>query len=208
MLTITPSQLQTICLNLHPAKAATIASLLNELCPKYGMDTADKFHEFIAQVAHESREFAAKDEDLQYSAKRLMQVWPSRFPSLSTAIQYANDSRKLANNVYANRMGNGNALSGDGFRFRGGGFIQLTGRSMYTKYAKYKGIDVSTIAAYVRQEDRWALDSALWVFCIEKGLLDEAERDEFITITRSINGGDTGIIERRKYYERAKAVVH
>lgn len=171
------------------------------------MDTADKAHEFIAQAAHESAEFTHKDENLNYSAERLVQVWPSRFPTIAAAKPYARDSQKLANKVYADRMGNGNEASGDGFMFRGGGFIHISGRDIYTKFAKYREVDVLTVPRLVRTEDRWALDSALWLFCVEKRLLDEAERDEFVTITRDINGGLIGLEDRKKYYERAKLVL-
>lgn len=204
---ITAAQLRSICHKLTEPRSVVITALLNELCAKYGMDTADEFHEFIAQVAHESLEFSFKEESLNYSAERLVQVWPSRFPNLAASRPYARDSQKLANKVYAGRMGNGDEASGDGFKFRGGGFIQLTGRDMYTKYARYKAIDIGTAARLVRTEDRWAMDSALWLFCVEKALLDEAERDEFIKITRSINGGTIGLQDRTKYYERAKAAI-
>lgn len=204
---ITPGQLGQICPTLSSSRRGLLTTLINELCTQYGMNV-DQFHEFIAQVCHESRGFEAKSEDLLFTtAARIHEVWPTRFPTVESAKPYIRDSQRLANKVYANRMGNGDEASGDGFKFRGGGFIQITGRDMYTKFARYKAADLSTIARLVRTEDRWALDSALWLFCIEKKLLDEAERDEFITITKAINGGTVGLEDRKKYYERAKAAV-
>lgn len=204
---ITPEQLHKVCPTVSPTRCTVLAGLINDLGPKYGLDTQDELHEFIAQVAHESNEFMAKSEGLSYSAGRLTQVWPSRFPTFADALPYARNPEKLANKVYANRMGNGPEISGDGYKFRGGGFIQLTGRDMFTKFARYKAVDVGTVAGLVRSMDLWAMDSALWLFCIEKSLLDEAERDELVKITKAINGGTIGLVDRQKYYERAKRYI-
>lgn len=168
----------------------------------------DVFEEFIAQVAHESGYLTRLTEGLGYSAKRLREVWPSRFPTMAIANKYAYNPQGLANKVYANRMGNGNEASGDGYMFRGGGLLQLTGRGMYTKFAKFKGLaDPMTVANKVRTDKVWALESACWVFIYEKGLLDEAIDDKFITITKAINGGTIGLADRVKVYDRTKKVL-
>ena len=104
-------------------------------------------------------------------------------------------------------MGNGDAASGDGFRYRGGGFMQLTGKESYTAYAKFIEKEVGETADLVHSTDEYALDSACWEFAVDKKLNDEADRGEFVTITKRINGGTIGLEERQKYYARAKTAV-
>ena len=202
---ITPEQLKQVATTLSIARAKQITDLLNELCPKYGIDTKDKLHEFLANVVQESMEFRHKEENMNYSAKRITQVWPSRFKSISDAVPYANNPQRLANKVYNGRMGN--AGMNDGYIFKGGGFIGITGRAMYTKYAEYLGKDIPETALLVQTSDRYALDSALWFFSVHKQLNDDAERDDFIGIVKSINGGLIGLPDRQRYYERAKKYV-
>lgn len=194
-----PQLLQIITIDF--ARASTLCDLLNEICPKYGINTPMRLAAFIAQVAHESGNFAHKDENMSYSATRIMQVWPSRFKSLADATPFARNPEKLANQVYGYRMGNKDA--GDGFKYRGGGFIQITGKDMYSKYAKYigKGIDLAT--TLVRTTDAGAMDSAAWLFAIEKKLLDEADKGEINNISRAINGGNIGLEARYGLYQKA-----
>jgi putative chitinase len=105
-------------------------------------------------------------------------------------------------------MGNGDSASGDGFRYRGGGYMQLTGKESYQHYASYIGKNVGETADLVRSTDEYALDSACWEFAIDKKLNDEADRGEFIAITKKINGGTIGLEERQKYYARAKTHIN
>jgi putative chitinase len=144
--------------------------------------------------------------------ERICAIWPSRFNMDGSngklnANNYIKNQEKLANTVYSNRMGNGDAASGDGFRYRGGGNMQLTGKESYEKYAKFIGKEVGETADLVRSTDEYALDSACWEFAIDKQLNDEADRGEFITITKRINGGTIGLEERQKYYARAKTHI-
>lgn len=202
---ITVDQLRKVATTLSAERAAKIAELINTICPKYGIDTKDKLHEFLANIVQESMEFRHKEENLNYSAKRITQVWPSRFKTISAAVPFANNPPKLANKVYGGRMGN--AGLNDGWIFKGGGFIGLTGRYVYSLYAKYLGKDVNETALLVQTTDKYAFDSACWFFSVLKGLNDEAERDEFIGIVKSINGGLIGLPDRKLYYERAKKYV-
>lgn len=203
---ITKEQLRRIATTLSSERAVYMADLLNEICPKYGIDTLDEFHEFLANVVQESGEFAHKTENMRYtSAQRLIKVWPGRFKTLADTAGLVNNPEALANNVYGGRMGN--SAPGDGWLFRGGGFIGLTGREVYTKYAKHIGMSVDVTAVLVRTTDRYALDSAAWFFSVLKGLNDEAERDEWKKIVKSINGGFIGMDVRTKYYERVKQVL-
>ncbi len=205
MTLITKEQLKKVATNITNERADKMAGLLNAICPKYGIDTVDEFHEFAANVIQESGEFEHKAENMNYSAKRLTQVWPSRFPNILAASPYARNPQKLANKVYGGRMGN--KKENDGWIFRGGGFIGLTGRDVYQKYADFIKKDVAETAALVRNDDFFALDSAAWFFSTLKGLNDEAERDEMIGIIKSINGGLIGKDARLMYYERLKKYV-
>jgi putative chitinase len=210
---ITGDILKKICPTLSIEKANTLATIACVTCPKYKIDIPGILHEFIAQVAHESGEFSIKTENMYYSTpERIVEIWPSRFNLTGTggklnAKDYIRNPQKLANSVYANRMGNGDAASGDGFRYRGAGFLQLTGFESFKKYADYIKKNVADTADLVRNTDEYALDSACWEFAIDKSLNDEAERDEFITITKRINGGLTNLPDRQKYYERAKKYI-
>lgn len=199
--------LKKILTHTSTSRCDTLAGLFNQILPLYGLDKADIFHEWVAQVAHESAEFSVKEENLRYSAERLRKIFPKYFPTDAIAAKYAMQPIKIANKAYANRNGNGNEASGDGWKFRGGGDIQLTGKAIYTAYALYKGKKVDEVADLVRKDDYYAIDSACWYFCIYKSLKDEAERDEFIKITKVVNGGLNGLDDREKYYERAKQFV-
>ena len=206
-MTITPIQLKTIVPTLNDARAKVLADLINELMPKYGINTPLRLSAFLAQTAHESAGFTAKTENLNYSSKRLRQVFPKYFKTDPDAEACGGKGEKIANRVYCGRMGNGPESSGDGYRYRGGGFIQITGKDMYQKYATRQGKPIQEIADLMRSDDRWALDSAAWVFAIEKSLLDEADRGDLITITKRINGGLIGQDDRVAYYDRAKKAL-
>jgi len=203
---ITAEILRKICHSLFAARAEKIAELINTVCPRYGVDSKDKLEEFLATVCHESGEFSIKNENMNYTTpQRLIDIWPSRFGKgkLDPA-GYIRNPEKLANEVYANRMSNGGPSSGDGFRYRGAGFIQITGKESYQRYAKYKNLTVEDAALKVRTEDEYALDSACWEFFIDKGLMDESIDDDFRRITYRINGGVIGWNDRVLYYERCK----
>lgn len=207
MTLVTPEQLRKVATTLSKDRAEEMADLFNELGAKYGIVTKDVFHEFCANVLQESGELAHKRENMSYSAKRMMQVWPSRFPTLASALPYDHNPQKLSNLVYGSRMGNRPGTN-DGWNFRGGGFIGLTGREVYTKYSKYAGYaTVEACAEDVRNSDRAALDSAYWFFCVLKDLEDKADRDDFIGIVKSINGGTIGLKDRLHYYNLCKIYI-
>jgi len=203
---ITSEQLRQIEPRLTPTRAKEMADLLNEICPKYGINTIDIFEEFLANVMQESGYFSHKVENMNYSAERIVQVWPSRFKTISEAKPYARNPQLLANKVYGGRMGNN--TQNDGWIFRGGGFIGLTGREVYTLYSKYINQPLEQTAELVRTTDRYALDSACWFFAKLKGLIDEAENDEFKKIVKSINGGYIGLADRQRYYDKVKQVLN
>lgn len=167
-------------------------------CPKAGIDTQHEVASFLAQCAHESNEFTRLEENLNYSAERLMQVWPRRFPTLAIAQQYARQPHKLANHVYANRIGNGDEASGDGWRFHGRGPIQLTGRRNYTACGEDIGADLVTHPELLLTPFT-GIRSALWFWRAMN--LDELDDDEDVRLeTRRINGGEIGLEHRQKLF--------
>lgn len=213
MILITPPQLKLICPTISIERAKVLADLMNEICPRYGMDTRDEFKEFLANVAQESGEFSHKTENMNYRADRLAAVWPHRY-SVTKKPPYIPNARakalhlkpvEVANDVYGGRMGNDQP--GDGYRFRGGGFIGLTGKDVYSKYAAHIRKSVAEAADLVRSSDRYALDSACWFFSVLKGLNDEAERDEWLKIVKSINGGYIGLSDRNRYMDRVNKIL-
>lgn len=208
---ISADTLRKIATRLSPERAQVMADLLNKVCPKYGINTADILHEFLAQLLHESGEFTAKTESMNYSAARIRAVWPKRFPSVEFASKYAYKPVELANYTYGGRMGNNR--QGDGWRFRGAGFIGLTGREVFTKYMEYvnqrdrTNMNVGQVADLVRGSDEWALDSACWFFSVLKGLNDEAAADKMDLITLRVNGGYIGKKSRDDYYALCKKIL-
>lgn len=191
---------------------ASILALLPEAFAKYGIDTALEASHFLAQIAHESGEFTIKTESMKYTTpQRIVDIWPSRFNldgsgGKKNANEYARNEEKLAEAVYGGRMGNNNP--GDGFRFRGGGFLQLTGKDAYKGYAAYLGKSVEETADLLRSDNYYALDAALWEYCINMKLNAVAStgtsQDVVKKISRTVNGGLIGINERiekfNKYY--------
>lgn len=167
---------------------------------------------FLAQVLLESGELRQLQESLSYSTQRLRQVWPQRFLSDAVAEAYAHNPQKLADKVYANRMGNGDEASGDGWKYRGRGLIQLTGRENYSSFGTAMHVDALADPDLLLQPAGAAL-SAAW-FWQSKGLNEVADltvgRDgdtHFVELTRRINGGTNGLLQRRAYWDRARQVL-
>lgn len=201
---ITHEQLKLVVPTLSERQSKIIAEKINFICPKYGIKTKDVLHEFLANVAHESGGFSAKEEDMNYSAKRIMQVWPKRFTTINAARAFANNPKALANYTYGGRMGNRPGTD-DGYNFRGGGYMGLTGRYTYEKYRKYTGFDnLEELADAVRTDEYYAMDSAAWVFAVELSLIPLSIKNDFLNVVRRINGGTIGMEDRLQYYERAK----
>jgi len=209
---LTSEQLKKICPSLKDDRAVAISGLINVVCPKYEINTPLRLQAFLAQIAHESGEFSIKTESMNYSTpERIVAIWPSRFNLTGegklNAHDYIKNAAKLGNEVYASRMGNGAPETGDGYRYRGGGFLQLTGKESYQHYADYIKKEVGETADLVRGTDEYALDSACWEYVIDKKLLDESDARDFVTITKRINGGTIGLTERLKYYKLAQQII-
>lgn len=178
---------------------------LNKILPDYGIDTPQRVAAFVAQCAHESGGFTFLTENLNYRAASLRKVFPKYFPDDSLAAMYANKPEMIANRIYANRMGNGDEASGDGFRYRGRGLIQLTGRDNYTWFALSIDTPLEEAVEYL-QTFEGAVQSACW-FWETNNLNQWADKDDILTLTKRINGGTIGLEDRKKHYEHAKHVL-
>ena len=204
--TITGTLLKSIAPSLDTARADSLADSLNKITASYEMNTVEVLPSFIAQLAHESMEFKAKAENLNYSAQAILKTWPSRFKSLEEAQPFARNPQALANKVYNGRMGNA-PDSDDGWNFRGSGFMQMTGKEAFKPYISFKKagkgypFDVipdtaEEMVKLLREDDEWAIDSACWVFAICKDCIPKATSKDFVGITKAINGGTIGLDSR------------
>jgi putative chitinase len=180
-------------------------SALSMILPDYGIDTVPRVAAFVAQCAHESANFKFLKENLNYKAESLMRVWPSRFPSMDVARQYAMQPEKIANKVYGGRMGNGTEETGDGWRYAGKGLIQLTGKDNYTRFAESIDTPVEEIPEYL-QTFEGAVQSACWFWEVNN-LNQWADAGDILTLTKRINGGVIGLEDRKKHYAHALHVL-
>jgi putative chitinase len=167
--------------------------------PKYEINTKERVAAFMAQCGHESVDFTKLKENLNYSAKGLHGTWPKRFVSEEAAKPYERNPEKIANKVYSDRMGNGPEASGDGWKYRGRGAIQLTGKDNYTNFAKAVGKTVDEVVTYLDTLEG-AIESACW-FWKKNGLNAIADAKDMTKATKVINGGDLGLAERKKHFE-------
>lgn len=188
---------------------------LNGAAAEFGIaDDGDVYAEWLAQAAHESAEFTRLEECLNYTAERLMAVWPKRFPSLTVAAPYARAPHKLADFVYSNRMGNGPPESGDGWKYRGRGVGMVTGKKNYELVAKRLN-DPSILSCPDRLCTKdtaarafaawWSSDKRLNALALDR--LDDDDEADFISISTIVNGGDEGLAKRRKYRDAFKAAM-
>jgi len=178
---------------------------LNKVLPDYDINTNLRVAGFLAQCACESSEFRAIEENLNYNSEELRKVFRKYFPSQTIAEQYAHNRNLIANRVCANRMGNGDEASGDGWEFRGRGLIQLTGKSNYQKFGETVGLTAEQVTAYLATEDG-AVHSACW-FWEERHINEPADRRDIKEMTRLVNGGLNGLEDRTRYYELALRVL-
>ena len=172
---------------------------INTTFETFGIDTPEQQASFLGQCGHESAGFTALVENLNYKAESLCKVWPKRFPSLEMAQPYHRNPEAIANHVYANRMGNGDEDSGDGWNFRGRGLIQLTGRDNYRACGEALGADLESDPDLVSQPMYAAL-SAGWFW--HKNHLNNIAQD-ITAVTKKINGGTHGLEDRVARTQRA-----
>lgn len=169
---------------------------------KFGIDNPLRLAHFLAQCGHESGGFKIVRENLNYSADGLQKIFKKYFPTPEAAAAYARQPEKIANKVYGNRMGNGDEASGDGYKFSGKGFIQLTGKDNYTAFDKT--VDDDILANPNLVATKYPLLSAAW-FWNKNGLnaiADGGATDEVVTkITKRVNGGTIGLADRLKHFK-------
>jgi putative chitinase len=178
---------------------------LNQTFDRFGIFSAHQQAMFIGQCGHECGNFRILEENLNYRAATLMKLWPKRFPTQEIANGYAGNPKKIANMVYSNRMGNRDESSGDGYRFRGRGCIQLTGSTNYFNAGKALGMDFWADPDLVATPTYAAL-TAGWFWSTHK-LNDPANSWDFAKCTKIINGGLIGLDDRKSHAEAALAVI-
>ena len=181
---------------------------LIQLLPDYEINTPKRIAAFIAQCAHESANFRILTENLNYRWQSLRKVFPKYFPTDELAQQYAsrpNRAEAIANRIYASRMGNGPEESGDGWKFRGRGLIQLTGKQNYMWFAASLEITPEEATEYLMTFEG-AAQSACWFWETNK-LNQWADSGDIVTLTKRINGGTIGLDDRIKHYEHALHVL-
>ena len=177
-----------------------VLGMIPETAEKFQINTPIRLAHFLAQCGHESAGFKVAQENLNYSAKGLLGIFKKYFPTEDLAKQYERKPEKIANRVYANRMGNGDEASGDGFKYRGRGFIQLTGKDNYTAFGKSIGVDIASNPELVAT--KYPLLSAAWFFsknCLKKCDLG-AGNDAVLAVTKCVNGGTIGLEDRTKHF--------
>ena len=175
---------------------------LNEVMDFYEINTPERISMFLAQVGHESAGMTARIENLNYSAQGLNKIFPKYFIRAGRdANAYAKKPEKIANVVYANRMGNGDEASGDGYRYRGRGLIQLTGKDNYTKFASDMEVSLEDAVVWLETPDGAAW-SAGW-FWDSRELNNWADNGDVLTVTKKINGGIIGLADREEHYAEA-----
>lgn len=180
---------------------------IKRACDECGIDKIRRVAAFVATIAHECGFIAGREENLNYSPKRLAEVWPKRFASKGApnelAFRIGGNPVLVGNTVYADRMGNGDAASGDGYRFRGVGPVQLTGRENHEAFAQFVGLDLDHAEVYLRTIEGGVM-SAAW-YWDHKDLNELADTPGVEDETRAINGGLIGLEDRRSRFNRAVA---
>lgn len=200
---ITRSQLLRAIPELYKPRMDEFVASLNQWAITFGIDSPLRMAHYLAQVIHESQYLKRTDENLNYSADGLLKTFPKYFTP-EQAREYARQPERIANRVYASRMGNGPEASGDGWRYRGRGYIMLTGRE---NYERFNESDVCT-EDVMRQPDalmKFPLNQVVagW-FWETNGLSELADRDDCDAITRRINGGLNGLADRKFILRRLK----
>jgi putative chitinase len=180
-----------------------VIDAIPDTAARFGITTPLRLAHFLAQCGHESGGFRATQENLNYSAKGLCGIFRKYFPSVTVALQYERKPEKIANKVYANRMGNGSEASGDGWKYRGRGALQTTGKSNYQDFANFMQMpEIMSNPDLVAT--RYALASAAFFFKKNSlwGICDQGSSDEVVTkLTKRINGGTIGLSERKKEFK-------
>lgn len=185
-----------------------VLAQVNNIIIDYGITSPLRLSHFLAQVAHESGEFKFTVENLNYSAESLLKVFPKYFTP-ETANKYARKPEMIGSRVYANRMGNGDEASKDGYKFRGRGYLQVTGKENYQKFTEFKE-EYDCVANPDLMSTTYPMDSAVWFFDKNKlwDLCDKGATPEDVkAITKKVNGGYNGLDDRQKKFDTYYALL-
>lgn len=205
MIELTLEQLKECLPKAKEANLEKFIDGLNETFEVFDISTPKRVAMFLAQTGHESGNFAATQENLNYSAKGLVGTFKKYFPTEESAAAYARNPQKIANRVYGGRMGNGPESSGDGYKYRGRGVIQLTGKDNYTACGKALDLDLINDPDLVA-ENPVAILSAGW-FWDTRRLNQWCDKGDILTVTKRINGGTIGLEDRKHHYEHMLEVL-
>ena len=181
---------------------ASVMAEIPVIIEKFGIDGPLRLSHFLSQCAHESGNFKFLKENLNYSADGLRKIFPKYFPTIEAANKYARQPEKIANKVYGNRMGNGDEASGDGFKFRGRGYIQLTGKDNYAAFDKFVDDDIMANPDLVAT--KYPLTSAAFFFHKNKlwDVCDKGHGDDVVlAVTKRVNGGTHGLADRQDKFD-------
>jgi putative chitinase len=179
---------------------------LVDVLPTYEINTPERIASFLAQCGHESAGFTVLQENLNYSADGLHKIFKKYFPTLESAQPYARKPEMIANRVYGGRMGNGDEHSGEGYKFRGRGPIQLTGKANYEACSEFLFQDDTLVQnPDMLLDPEYALHSACW-FWWKNDLNKFADTADLVTMTKRINGGTIGLEDRIKHYNEAMEI--
>jgi len=177
-----------------------------DVLPTYEINTPERIASFLAQCGHESAGFTVLQENLNYSADGLNKIFKKYFPTLESAQPYARKPEMIANRVYGGRMGNGDEHSGEGYKFRGRGPIQLTGKANYEACSEFLFQDDTLVQnPDMLLDPEYALHSACW-FWWKNDLNKFADTADLVTMTKRINGGTIGLEDRIKHYNEAMEI--
>lgn len=201
---ITSAQLHAVAPRLGAERLAEFLPHINAVLITREINTTRRVAMFLAQCAHESNGFATLEENLNYGAAGLSATWPRRFPS-DVAASYARKPEAIANRAYADRMGNGNEASGDGWNYRGRGIIQITGRENYQKAGNALGMDFIASPGLLTLPE-WAVKTAGWYWAVRR-INTAADAGSVERATKLINGGTNGLNDRQNRYQSALAAL-
>lgn len=191
---------ELLCTVTTPELADKWVNAINETCEEFAIDTPYRIAGFVSNVTHESAGFKFVSENLNYSAASLMRVWSTRFPTVEIAQRYAMQPEKIANRAYADRMGNGDEASGDGWKYRGRGLIQLTGKNNYVAYSlacDNEALQNPDIVA----EPQYAAESAGWFWSVNR-LNQLADAQDIQGMRKRVNGGLNGLDDVQMKYSQ------
>lgn len=203
---ITSEQLKQIMPHADDNNIIRYLDGINQAFTSFEINTPLRAAHFLAQIGHESGALRYVSENLNYSAKALSAIFSKYFPTDEEAQQYARQPENIANRVYANRMGNGNEASGEGWLYRGRGLIQLTGKENYQRFSEAIDQDLVREPALIASDPELAVAVAAW-YWDSRNLNEYADQDDIKQITRRVNGGYHGLEDREAYLQRARQVL-